>query len=125
MTAFNYFSKANSDGSYDVKLSLDGDPSNGNLNGTFIYKGDPFRVIGYWAAAGSTDDRKYNALCFSGADAASGTVFVAATGTFTMNSDGSWQMQINCLRVSTNNDHQYGWDGELYSAAPDDPGDDF
>ncbi len=124
MTSFSYSTHPNEDGSFDAKLDLDGDPSNGNLHGTFTFKGDPFQVTGSWAAAGSVADRNFNALSFSGADSASGTVLTAATGTFVQMPDGTSQMQLNCLRVSTNNDHQYGWDGMLYAAAPEDPNDD-
>ena len=125
MAGFNFHSKPNDDGSSDVVLVLSGDDATGSLSGTFTYKGDVFKVAGNWAAAGSVADRNFNAMSFSGCDSASGTVMVAATGTFASTISGGMDMQFNCLRVSTQNDRQYAWDDVLYASPQDDPGDDI
>lgn len=123
MTTWCFWTPLYSDGSRDVLLELNSDDATGNLQGSLIFKGDKFSVAGTWAAAGSEPDRHFNALALHGADPASGCVLIAATGTFAGMPDGSQQMQLNTLRVSTSNDRQYGWDGTLYSngTAPDDP----
>lgn len=125
MAVFNFHSKPNDDGSSDIVLVLTGDDATGNLSGTYTYKGDVFKVTGAWAAAGSVADRNFNAMSFSGADSTSGTVFVAATGTFASNISGGMNMQFNALRVSTQNDRQYGWDGDLFASPQDNPEDDI
>ena len=123
MTTWCFWTPLYPDGSRDVLLELNSDDAAGNLQGGLTFMGDKFAVTGTWAAAGSEADRNFNALALRSADLASGTVFIAATGTFAGMADGSQQMQLNTLRVSTRNDRQYGWDGTLYSngTTPNDP----
>ena len=123
MTAWSFWTPLYPDGSRDVLLELQSDDATGNLQGALTFKGDKFNVNGSWAAAGSEPDRNFNALALHGTDLASGTSLIAATGTFATLADGTQQMQLNSLRVSTKTDRQFAWDGVLYanSTSPDDP----